>query len=146
MSLGEGYTVAQLEQMLSERREKLAELESRRDLLQAELTSVESQIAAEQSGSAPASVPRPAKISRKAKPAGAGRKRKQPSLKSLVLDILEKSKKGMTLSELSDKVLATGYSSNATNFKTVLYQSLYSLKQDSVDYDSESKVYRLQPA
>jgi hypothetical protein len=34
----------------------------------------------------------------------------------------------MPLSELADKVLASGYRTKASNFKNVLYQSLYKAK------------------
>lgn len=63
------------------------------------------------------------------------------SLKAHVLSVLKKRKKGGTLDELKDLILAAGYKSNSANFKGVLYQCLYNTP--GIAHDSESGKYTL---
>ena len=69
------------------------------------------------------------------------RARNKVPLPAVVTEILAKSKKGLSLSELREKVLATGYKSNSANFKNVLYQCLYNSKK--FIHDEKTKTYRL---
>lgn len=70
--------------------------------------------------------------------------RTQPSLKSLILDVLTKKKDGLELSEIVEEVLKTGYTSSAKNFSIVVYQNLYQLSQkDTVGHNKDDHKYSL---
>lgn len=109
------YSVAELEKILDDRKAQLQQLGKRREELQAELEKLNNEILAlmGEGGRMPRST----------------RRRRRPenekSLRAVVLDVLGKNKKGVTLADLSEKILATGYKSNSRNFRNVLYQCLY---------------------
>lgn len=84
---------------------------------------------------------KPAKPKADAKPRGT---RTQPSLKSLILDVLSKNKAGLELSEIVEEVLKTGYTSSAKNFSIVVYQNLYQLSQkDTVGHNKDDHKYSI---
>jgi hypothetical protein len=66
------------------------------------------------------------------RPKKKGRRGKRPrntaSAKAIAMDILGSEKGGLTLDELSERVLATGYKSKSANFKQTLYQALYNAR------------------
>lgn len=68
------------------------------------------------------------------------RPRNSKSLHATVVDILKKYKKGLSLSDLADKVAGTGYKSTSKNFKNVLYQCLYNAKDISHDHQTRRYV------
>ena len=111
---------------------QLEELQQRRTTLLAELGRVDEEIAkmqgARQTLSSSASV-RPQKLVN------------AKSLREYVLEILGRSKRGMSLSDLSAKVLAAGYRTESSNFRNVLYQCLYNTKD--VYHDDGTGTYRL---
>lgn len=123
-------SVAVLERMLDKKKSTLQVLTSRRDKLQKDLAKVEEKI-----------------LSLEGRRGGGVSlvRRKRPknnqSLSAVVTDILSKSRTGYTLSELADKVLATGYKSGSSNFKNVLYQCLYN--SPSFTHEAESGTYKL---
>jgi len=125
-------SVAELERILLSRRQQLEELQQRRTTLLAELGRVDEEIAkmqgARQTLSSSASV-RPQKLVN------------AKSLREYVLEILGRSKRGMSLSDLSAKVLAAGYRTESSNFRNVLYQCLYNTKD--VYHDDGTGTYRL---
>ena len=47
------------------------------------------------------------------------------SAKSYAIDVLGKQSKGLTLNDLADRVLASGFKTNSENFAMSLYQSLH---------------------
>ena len=65
------------------------------------------------------------------------------SLRSTVTDVLSKNKNGIALDPLSKRILATGYKSNSSNFKNVLYQCLYNHKE--FVHDKKTGLYRVNP-
>ena len=68
---------------------------------------------------------------------------RESSLPNVARTILEQSKpQGLTLQELNDRILQTGYKSVAKNFKSVLYQTLYKL--EDVVRDEKTGLYNLQ--
>lgn len=125
-------SVAELERILLSRRQQLEELQQRRTTLVAELGRVDEEIAkmqgARQALSSSATV-RPQKFVN------------AKSLREYVLEILGRSKRGMSLSDLSAKVLAAGYRTESSNFRNVLYQCLYNTKD--VYHDDGTGTYRL---
>lgn len=57
----------------------------------------------------------------------------QPSLKSIIVDVLANKSEGLTLTEIVKEVLGMGYKSNAEKFDNVVYQNLYALlKKDDI--------------
>jgi hypothetical protein len=57
--------------------------------------------------------------------------RSQPSLRSLILDVLQNKNEGLTLAEIVQEILKKGYKSSAENFSIVVYQNLYQLSKKS---------------
>lgn len=127
-------SVSELERILETRKSELAKLLKNREKLLKDLQRVEKRI----------------KTLEGRKTTGAKRKRKSQkrarnakSLRKVVTEILSRNKKGVALDALSKKVLATGYKSNSSNFKNVLYQCLYNF--DDFEHDKKSGAYRLAP-
>lgn len=125
-------TVAQLERALENKRSRLTELTAKREKLQKQLAKTDSEIASLAGRGA-------------AEGTGVRRRRRRPknakSLRAYVLEILGRSKKGLTIAELDDKVQATGYKSKSRNFRNVLYQCLYN--SDEIGQDKETGRYVL---
>jgi len=123
-------SVAQLERQLEKKRDRLTKLTRRRDKLLRDLSKVEEQIR-EISG-------------RDVSEVGTTRRRRpknKQSLRAYVVEILSRSKKGFTIGELEERVLQTDYKSRSTNFKNVLYQTLYNT--DEIVHEKESGRYSL---
>ncbi len=125
-------SVAELERILLSRKRQLDDLLQRKATLQAELARVDDEIAQMQGPRHSVST---AVSSRGSKPVNT------KSLREYVLEILGKSKRGMSLSDLSTKVLAAGYRTESGNFRNVLYQCLYNTKD--VYHDDATGTYRL---
>lgn len=121
-------SVAQLEKLLHARKSQLDSLTKQRERLQKELDRVEKKINSIEGSSVMRRRP-------------SRRPRNEKSLHSLVTELLTKNKKGYSLSALSEKVLESGYKTNSTNFKNVLYQCLYNA--DEIEHDPASGNYRL---
>ncbi len=151
MAHSDSYSVSDLEKMLEDTRAELSNLESRKKQLEAELADVDSRITV-LNGTGTPSAPKRAtkkrtkKVAKRAKAAGAGGKRvkNQQSLRKVILGILPKGGKGMSLDEVMNAVLASGYRSNATDFRQVVYLNLYNLaRKNEIKYNSEAKLYSL---
>lgn len=125
-------SVAELERILLTRKQQLDELQQRRTTLLAELGRVDEELAR-------------LKGERNAlNPSGAARPPRPTNAKSLreyVLEILGGTKRGLSLSDLSDIVLSAGYRTESSNFRNVLYQCLYNTKD--VYHDESTGTYRL---
>lgn len=125
-------TVAQLERALENKRLRLSELTTKREKLQKQLAKTESEIASLAGRGV-------------AEGTGVRRRRRRPknakSLRAYVLEILGRSKKGLTIAELDDRVQATGYKSKSRNFRNVLYQCLYN--SEEIGQDKETGRYVL---
>jgi DNA-binding transcriptional MerR regulator len=72
---------------------------------------------------------------------GIGGKRPQnvKPLHAYVREVLGKTKKGLPLGKLADKVLEAGYQTTSSNFKSTLYQCLYN--NEDIVRDENSKNY-----
>ena len=131
----EALSVADLERMLEERRSELAGLLEQRERIDARI--------AELSGSAGRGRGR----TRLRKKPGRRRARNQPALKSVITEILQKSKKPLSLDEIIEKVESTGYKSSSGNFRQVAYLNLFNMKKNGeVEHDSATKLYRAKSA
>lgn len=128
---GDEMTVAQLEQLLNTRRTQLDNLLRKRERLTKELEEVEKKID-EIDG-----ITGGRRRRRNMTP----RPRNPQSLQKVVIELLTKNKKGFTLSELADAVLATGYKTNSTNFPNVLYQCLYN--SNKFFHDPQTGTYKI---
>ena len=135
----EKMSLSELEEAIASKR---SELQSRREELVEELSSIDSVLGAMGSGSS-ASAPakrgpgRPkgsknAAAATKKRGGGGGRRGPRPkndmSMKEAIAKALEGKKDGLTLDEVAAEVKAIGYKSNSANFKNVVYQNLYGNK------------------
>jgi hypothetical protein len=119
-------TVAELTRILNVRRDTLRALNKRRSKLQTELRKVEAEIRA---------------VTGTAGPGRRGRKSANSlSLRETVLQLLQKTKKGYSLSDLSQTILESGYETSSTNFRNVLYQCLYNMA--GVYHDEKTGTYK----
>ena len=128
-------TVVQLERMLERKRAKLDGLVKRQDRLQRQLATVDQRISAVGG-----------KASNGATRRGVRRRPKndQPLI-AVVIDVLGKHPKGLTLKELAATVLATGYKTFSDKFENTLYQCLYN-NTKRLAHDADSHTYRLKKA
>ncbi|WP_459554544.1 MerR family transcriptional regulator [Lacunimicrobium album] len=118
----ESMSLSEIKQILRNRENQVESLKRRRDKLTAQLQEVEEEIA---------SLEGTMGVERRGV-----RARNEKSLNEHVQEALKKSKKGLTLNELSEAVKAAGYQSNSLNFKNVLYQNLYNATNISRDENS----------
>jgi chromosome segregation ATPase len=124
-------SVADLQRLLDDRKSQLNDLHKQRDKLYSDLANVEQRINS---------------LRGRGKVYGAGRGRKaakrpknSKSLRDVVTELLTKNKKGFTLAKLMEKVLKSGYKSNSSDFKNVLYQCLYNA--DEFTHDAKTGKY-----
>jgi hypothetical protein len=130
--MAKDYTVAQLEKILTRKKASLDKLLRQRSQLQKKLAQVERKIV-EIGGMA-----------------GEGRAnqhvRKRPknsrTLLVAVNEVLGQHKKGLTLRDLANRLLASGYRTSSTNFQNTLYQCLYH-NSDKLAHDAKTHTYRI---
>lgn len=134
----EKMSLSELEEAIASKR---SELQSRREELMEELSSIDSVLGAMgtgSGGSAPAKRgpgrPKGSKNAGVAKKGGKGgrrgpRPKNDMSMKEAITKALEGKKGGLTLDEVAEGVKAIGYKSNSANFKNVVYQNLYGNKE-----------------
>lgn len=128
------FSVAELQRMLERKRSRLAALLKKRQSLQKSLAAVEKQIAVLEGPKS-----RSGTQKRRRKP-GRRVKNARP-LHAVVTEILSKTKAGLKISNLAEKVVATGYKSKSANFKNVLHQTIYN--SDNIVRDKQTGKYRL---
>lgn len=130
--MGNDMTVVQLERILERKRARLDGLLKRRERLQKARDAVEARIRS---------------IGGFRRESGRGRVvRKRPRndqpLVAVVLGILSQHKKGLTLKDLSAKVLETGYKTFSAKFENTVYQCLYN-NSKKLDHDAKTHTYRV---
>ncbi len=121
-------SLSELQSLVAERKTELDRLKRERSQLEHRLSQIEKRITA-MGGSGFKS---------------RGRRRRpknEKSLRATIRELLGRSKKGYTLSELADKVLASGYKTYSSDFQNVLYQCLYNAKE--FFHDPETATYRM---
>ena len=135
---GSDLSVAQLETLLAEKKNRLTTLGHKKGTLTAELSSLDKELESLQGASATA--PRRRKK--------AGRRGKRPkntqSLRSVVNGILGETPKGLSLEDLVAQVISSGYKTKAKSFSNVVYQCVYNAK--AIYRDKKSGTYRLKTA
>ncbi|MBD3674109.1 MAG: hypothetical protein HUJ26_11360 [Planctomycetaceae bacterium] len=137
-------SLAELQALLDEQKNRLADLKKKQTELQKELDEVNQEISVlEGEGKGK-------RKGRRGRPAGSGGKKKKvrrrraknsKPLKAFVTEVLTDNKKGLTLQQVMDKVQKAGYKSKSKNFKNVLYQCLY--HNDQFVLDSDKGIYTL---
>ena len=145
-------SVADLERILDARKSQVQELGKRRDALHKELAEIQEQlqgiVGAEEKikksgakrGRPPGSGKRGPGRPRGSKNRGA-RPKNERSLRDVISELLSKSKKGLTLEELTPKVVEAGYKSNSSNFSNMIYQNIYN--SEGIVKDPETGCYSL---
>ncbi len=124
-------SVAELEQVLETRKVKTIELAKRREELQKELDEIERQIVEVMGDN---------RVVRRRR----RRLKNEKSLRSHVLELLAKSKKGFSMADLTSKIVESGYRTSSNNFRNVLYQCLYNT--EGVLFDKATGCYKLKPS
>lgn len=127
--MAEVPSIADLEKQIEEGRAKVLELFAKREKLQAEIDQLDAEM-----GSLANVGGRPSRR-------GKTRLKNTTPLRPVVLQVLGKNKKGLSLSDLADKILETGYRSTAVKFNNVVYQCLYNTTE--VEHDAAKGVYKL---
>ncbi len=69
------------------------------------------------------------------------RPKNERSLRDVISELLGKSKKGLTLEELTSKIVEAGYKSNSSNFSNMIYQNIYN--SEGIVKDPETGCYSL---
>ena len=126
-------TVAQLERLLESKRSRMNSLLKRREKLQKALAIIEGRISVIGGVKRDSS----SKVRKVRK-----RPKNEKSLYEVVIAVLGQNKKGLTLPDLSKKVLDTGYKTNSAKFDNTVYQCLYN-NQNKIMHDPETRAYRL---
>jgi hypothetical protein len=126
-------SVVQLRRLLEHRSAELSRLEKTRIKLRKKLASVEGKIAAVGGSDSGAKAGTARRKGRK-------RHKNEKSLKVLVVEILSQNKRGLSLKQLTDKVLSTGYKTSSANFSNTVYQAVYN--SEGVSFDEASGLYR----
>ncbi len=121
-------SVAELEQILDDRKVKALELGKRREELQKQLDEIDRQILEVMGDN---------RVVRRRR----RRLKNDMSLRSHVLELLGKSKKGFSMADLTTKIIDAGYKSSSRNFRNVLYQCLYNTQ--GVTFDQATGCYKL---
>lgn len=121
-------SVAELEQILEDRKVKAMDLGKRREELQKQLDEIDRQILEVMGDN---------RVVRRRR----RRLKNEMSLRSHVLELLGKSKKGYSMADLTTKIMEAGYKSSSRNFRNVLYQCLYNT--EGVTFDQASGCYKL---
>ena len=121
-------SVAELEQILEDRKVKALELGKRREELQKQLDEIDRQILEVMGDN---------RVIRRRR----RRLKNDMSLRSHVVELLGKSKKGFSMADLTTKIVDSGYKSSSRNFRNVLYQCLYNTP--GVTFDQASGCYKM---
>ena len=125
-------SIADLERLLNKRRDNVQGLLERRKQVQREIETLDAEMQDAMNPNAPIG-----RIRRRGP-----RVKNETSLRTVIEGILAKSKKGLSLPDLVNKVTETGYKSNSRNFKNVVYQCLYNSK--TIVQDEATGRYRIE--
>lgn len=140
-------SLSELQRLMEAKKQRLSALLKRRSKLQADLAKVEEEISALEGRRRAAPSRSKARKGVKngvKKKVVRRRRRNQQPLHAVVLEVLGKSKEGLSLKDLAAKIKETGYKSGSSNFNNVIYQTLYKLlKSKTVEHDKEAHVYRV---
>jgi hypothetical protein len=114
-------SIPDLERMLEERRSAVAQLQKKRDDLQAKVAELDLAIAA--AGGSVRGAAAPVAKARRGRPPGGGRAKNAASLGDSIAAVMQ-GKGTMAVGEILDAVLASGYRSTSENFRGIVNQTL----------------------
>lgn len=137
-------SLAQLEALIRNRKARLEGLVRRRESLVKQIATIDEQIATEQGAGGMRGRGGAGRITSTGRIRGdavATRVQNAKPLKEFVVDVLKASKKGLTLQEIQEAVLKSGYKTNSANFKNTLYQCMYH-NEPSFPLDKVNKTYK----
>lgn len=120
-------SLADLEKLIAERQAQVEMLLKKRDQLAGDIEKLDAEIQDFLTTGA---------VGRRGK-----RAKNAASLRTVMLDVLAKNKKGLSLTDLAQQISDTGYKSNSRNFKNVVYQCLYNT--ENVVHDDATGLYRV---
>ena len=123
-----GMSVAELEQILEDRKTKAIDLGRKREELQKQLDDIDRQILEVMGDN---------RVIRRRR----RRLKNEMSLRGHVKELLAKNKKGYSMSDLTTKIMDAGYKSSSRNFRNVLYQCLYNT--EGVTFDQATGCYKI---
>ena len=145
-------SVADLERILDARKSLVQELGKRRDALHKELAEIQEQL----QGIVGTEVKLKKSGAKRGRPPGTGKRgpgrprgsknrgarpKNERSLRDEISELLSKSKKGLTLEELTPKVVEAGYKTNSSKFSNMIYQNIYN--SEGIVKDPETGCYSL---
>jgi hypothetical protein len=107
---GTNLSIAQLEQILRQRRSEQQRLEKKRSKVQRQLDRLDAEIAALDGGAGGRG--------------GTGRVRNEKSLNEMIATVLGKSAKPMAVGDIEAAVRSAGYRSNSDQFRSIVNQAL----------------------
>lgn len=130
-------SLGRLQELAAKRK---ADLEKRQDILKNELHAIEAELlgAATSTGTTKAKRGRAGKIKRKRVVRQRGGR---PSLRDVLIGVLQKNTSGMDLKDLAASARSTGYKTKSKNFDNTVYQCVYASHE--IIRDKRSKKYRL---
>jgi len=114
-------TIAALEQMLLSKRRRLERLQKERDRLQRRLEMLERKIAAIAGGGGG--------LATRVRLTAGGRVRNPKSLVATLEQVLREAGKPLSVSEILERVQASGYRSSSANFRALVNQTLIKEKR-----------------
>jgi hypothetical protein len=107
-----GLTISKLETMLDQQKSKKKDLLKERSKLQTQIDKLDRQIAMLDGGTSGGGY------------TTSGRARNPKSLVATIEEVLDKHPKGMSVGDIVDAVVATGYKSSSPNFRGIVNQTL----------------------
>jgi malate/lactate dehydrogenase len=116
MAKNEALSISQLEAMLQNRRNEIAELVRERSKVQEQINAIDEKIKSMGGGI-------PSQFG-SVQITAAGRARNVKSLIKTMEEVLEKSTEPLTVGQILEGVYATGYRSNSSGFRAILNQTL----------------------
>lgn len=69
------------------------------------------------------------------------RLKNESPLRTVLLDVLTRNKKGLSLRDIAEKVKDSGYKTRSRNFENVVYQCLYNT--DGIVHDDATGLYKM---
>ena len=116
-SSGAGLAIADLQRILDQKQHELKKLYKRRAQAERDLDAIDREIAKIEGNG------------RGGRRGGGGRARNDKSLAETLEDVLRSNGKAMSVGDIMEAVLATGYRSNAENFRGIINQQLIKEKK-----------------
>lgn len=126
-------SLIELERRLQAKYKHLAALQRRRARLQRHLSVIENEIA--EMGGEAAMRKLGGRVFIRHRP------KNQKSLRAFVEETLAKNKKGLSLKDISERVLTAGYQTNSQKFKNTLYQCVY--HAENIQKDGKTGLWKL---